>query len=154
MYRFALLFVLFSVVGIGCDSSDSAPEEQPFPEENVDDGSVSFGNVYVADVSGTDASFFRINNAGVCTAASLRLDFAAGRLELACTTVRDGETVLVNPEGPFRYELRERTMSLRSNFGYTMEATAPTDGRFIEGVITRTSSGQTVDVLMLMLEVE
>ena len=153
-----LLLAPFLLLTAACDSggSDDPPAEEPFPEVDVDDGSVELAAVYIADVSGTEASFFRINVDGPCEVASLRLDFnieapdETSTLRLTCTTVNDqGQQVTRNPSGPFRYDLNEQEIFVRSNFGYTLTGTAPSSGDFIDATIERARTGQTIDVQLL-----
>ena len=130
--RFLLLAPLLLLTA-ACDSGSSDPDDLP---PDVDDGSVTFADVYVADVTGTEASFFRANEPGICTDASLTLRFNTSRFELECIISGDGENVRYSPSGTFRYVLDDRSVRV-TTFGYVLEGTAPSTGERITGTVRR-----------------
>ena len=138
-----LLFLL------ACDSGDPDPgsdppggDDPPPPiEDNQDDGSVAFADVYVADVSGTDATFFRADLGGTCGEASLTLRFDASRFELECFIGTGENATRYSPSGNFRYTLSERSLRVTA-FGYELNGTATAGGERIQSTIESPSGTQ------------
>ena len=147
MFRPAHALAPLLLIASACDSGDAdgggdAPGAQNPPiEENQDDGSVAFADVYVADLSGAAARFFRSGVTGTCTDASLTLRFNAARFELDCLIETEDGELRYSPSGDFRYELAQQTLRVTA-LGYELNGTAAAGGERIASTIESPSGAQ------------
>lgn len=154
-FPLALLLVLLPACDSGSPGADVDPDDSTPPiqgndgddpappiEEDEDDGSVALADVYVADVAGVDAAFFRADLGGTCAEASLTLRFDASRFELECFIDRgEGQQDRYSPSGDFRYELVDRALRVTA-FGYELNGVAVASGERIESSILSPSDSE------------